>query len=62
MADLLKHILNLDVVWDVDMGVVDIQEIGAIAVKYKPIFQGWVAVFMHHPTVSDPSDMVHTIV
>ena len=63
MPDLLKPILNLDVVWDVDMGVVDIQEIGAIAVKYKPIFQGWVAVvIMHHPTVSDPSDMVHTIV
>ena len=42
------------------MGVVDV---GAVAVKYKPIFQGYVAVvIMHHPTVSDPSDMVHTIV
>ena len=40
MADLLKPILKLDVVIDVDVGVVDIQEIGAIAVKYKPIFQG----------------------
>ena len=53
MPDLLKPILNLDVVGDVDIaGVVDI----ASAVEYKPIFQGWVAVvIMHHPTVSDPS-------
>ena len=40
MADLLNPILNLDVVIDVDVGVVTGLEVGAVAVKYKPIFQG----------------------
>ena len=42
MPDLLKPILNLDVVRDVNMGVVDpLDMVGvALAVKYKPIFQG----------------------
>ena len=43
MPDLLKPILiHLNVVIDVDMGVVDPLEIVgvALAVKYKPIFQG----------------------
>ena len=62
MPDLLKPILlHLHAVIDVDIHDIVVEI--AVAVEYKPIFQGWVAVVtMHHPTVSDPSDMMHTSV
>ena len=62
MPDLLKPILlHLHAVIDVDIHDIVVEIV--IAVEYKPIFQGWVAVvIMHHPTVSDPNDIVHASV